>query len=244
VAVERTGGAGGGALHRRILADLEGRILTGAWPPGHRIPFEVELAAAYGCSRMTVNKALARLAEAGLIERRRKAGSFVTRPRSQAAILDIHDIRAEVEQLGLPYRFAVTARERRDATAADLARIDVAPGAPLLALEALHFAGERPFCAERRLIALEAAPEAEMQDFAAVAPGPWLVAEIPWTDAEHRISAVEASRERARRLQIRVGAACLVIERRTWRTGLAITSVQLTYPGAAHSVAARFTPAR
>ncbi len=237
-------GASGGALHRRILADLEGRILSGEWPPGRRIPFEVELAAAYGCSRMTVNKALARLAEAGLIERRRKAGSFVTRPRSQAAILDIHDIRAEVEQLGLAYRFDITSRARRGATTADLTRIDVAPGAPLRALEALHFAGERPFCAEDRLIALEAAPGAESQDFATVAPGPWLVAEIPWTDAEHRISAVEAGGDRAGRLHIRHGAACLVIERRTWRAGLAITSVRLVYPGAAHSVAARFTPAR
>lgn len=241
---ERVGGTGGGALHRRILADLEGRILSGEWPPGRRIPFEVELSAAYGCSRMTVNKALARLAEAGLIERRRKAGSFVTRPRSQAAILDIHDIRAEVGQLGLPYRFELSARSRRPATPADLTRIDVAPGAPLLALETLHFAGGRPFCVEDRLIALEAAPAADEQDFAALAPGPWLIAEIPWTDAEHRISAVEASRARARRLQIEVGAACLVIERRTWRSGQAITAVQLTYPGAAHSVAVRFTPAR
>ena len=68
-------------LYKRIRADIEKRILTGEWPPGHRIPFEHELMARYGCSRMTVNKALSELAQADLIERRRRAGSFVRRPQ-------------------------------------------------------------------------------------------------------------------------------------------------------------------
>ena len=67
------------SLHERILGEIEERILSGEWAPGVRIPFEHELAAHYHCSRMTVNKALSELAKAGLIERRRKAGSFVMR---------------------------------------------------------------------------------------------------------------------------------------------------------------------
>ncbi|MBN9194540.1 MAG: acetate--CoA ligase family protein, partial [Microbacterium sp.] len=63
---------------------------------------ELDLAEQYGCSRMTVNKALTQLANAGLIERRRKAGSYVAQPRAQSAVLDIHDIRDEVQSLGLP----------------------------------------------------------------------------------------------------------------------------------------------
>ncbi|HET7413771.1 MAG TPA: GntR family transcriptional regulator, partial [Pararhizobium sp.] len=64
---------GSPSLHQRIMADIEEKILSGAWPPGHRIPFEHELTAEYGCSRMTVNKALTQLARAGLIARRRRA---------------------------------------------------------------------------------------------------------------------------------------------------------------------------
>jgi GntR family histidine utilization transcriptional repressor len=64
-------------LYKQIRIDIERRILTGEWPPGHRIPFEHELMSHYGCSRMTVSKALSELAQADLIERRRKAGSFV-----------------------------------------------------------------------------------------------------------------------------------------------------------------------
>ena len=66
-------------LNQRIRGDIERRIHSGEWPPGHRIPSEHELTLAYGCSRMTVNKALGALAEAGMIERRRRAGSGCSR---------------------------------------------------------------------------------------------------------------------------------------------------------------------
>src|SRR5258705_6488594 len=109
------------SLHRRILSDISERIVSGDWPPGHRIPFEHELSAEYNCSRMTVNKALSQLAKAGLIERRRRSGSFVRLPQSQAAVLEIHDIRIEVETLGLPYRYERVALHRRRGSVEDRA---------------------------------------------------------------------------------------------------------------------------
>lgn len=85
MASDRTSGTA--SLHAKILGDIEGRILSGALPPGARIATEHELAASYDCSRMTVVKVLTQLANAGLIERRRKAGTFVRQPSSQAAVL-------------------------------------------------------------------------------------------------------------------------------------------------------------
>ena len=130
------------SLHQRILADISERIVSGDWPPGHRIPFEHELSAEYQCSRMTVNKALSQLAKSGLIERRRRSGSFVTRPRSQAAILEIHDIKQEVQALGRPYRYELAARIVRRATAADRQRFDVAAASSVVELSCRHFAGK------------------------------------------------------------------------------------------------------
>ena len=80
-------------LHQRIRADIEKRILKGAWRPGHRIPFEHELMEQYGCARMTVNKAISSLVATGLIVRRRRVGSFVAEPRAHSAVLEIPDIR-------------------------------------------------------------------------------------------------------------------------------------------------------
>ncbi len=61
--------------------------------------------ARYGCSRMTVSKALSELAQADLIERRRRAGTFVRRPKFLSAVLKITDIRAEITALGRSYGY-------------------------------------------------------------------------------------------------------------------------------------------
>jgi GntR family histidine utilization transcriptional repressor len=229
-------------LHQRILSEITERIVSGAWPPGHRIPFEMELAQSYGCSRMTVNKALSQLAKSGLIERRRKSGSFVRVPQSQAAVLEIHDIRAEVEALGLPYAYALMARRQRRATAQDRARLGIAGPASVLAITALHRAGGRPFCHEDRLIALSTVPDAESEAFSDRAPGPWLIEKVPWSAAEHRISAAGADNDVASALAMVEKSPCLVVERRTWSAERPVTHVRFTYPAGMHTLVARFTP--
>lgn len=232
------------SLHQRILSDISENILSGAWVPGHRIPFEHELSAEYGCSRMTVNKALTQLAKAGLIERRRRSGSFVRRPQSQAAILEIHDIRIEVEALGLPYRYEQVARIRRKSNADDRTRLGLATGGPVLALECRHYAGARPFCDEARLISLDAVPEADTEAFLDTAPGPWLVERVPWSAAEHRISATAADRRIATALDIAAAAPCLVVERRTWSAERPVTHVRFVYAADSHALVARFAPSQ
>jgi GntR family histidine utilization transcriptional repressor len=230
------------SLHERIRSDVESRILVGDWPPGYRIPFEHELTAQYRCSRMTVSKALTQLAAAGLIERRRKAGSFVRRPQAQSAVLEIPDIAREVESLGQRYGYKLLSRARRRATKQDRARLAVPARAPLLALRCRHDADGRPFCLEERLINLEGVPAAADENFASLPPGPWLIAHIPWTVAEHRIRAESADAALAAALALPAGTACLIVERRTWLADLAVTQVRLTYPGAAHELVARFSP--
>ncbi len=230
------------SLHLRILSAVQDRILSGAWPPGYRIPFEHELSAQYGCSRMTVNKVLTQLAQAGLIERRRKAGSFVTRPHVQSAVLEIRDIGAEVAALGLDYRFILEKCRKRRAAQADAERLAVPKGSALVDLTCRHIAGAHPFCLEERLISLTAVPEAATEDFAATPPGTWLVQRVPWTNAEHRISASGADAGTAAALGIAEGRPCLVVERRTWSADQPVTFVRLTYPGEANQLVARFKP--
>lgn len=230
------------SLLRRIRAEVSERILSGAWPPGHRIPFEHELMAQYGCSRMTVNRALEPLADSGLIERRRKAGTFVARPRIHSVVLDVPDIAAEVTSRGEPYGYELLSRKVRAATPHELDALDLSAGVDVLVLRCLHRAGGRPFALEERLINLQSVPEAELVDFAASPPNSWLLAHVAWTEAEHRISAVNVPRQTATVLQIEPTTACLVVERRTWRVGDKITHVRMTFPGDAYDLVARFAP--
>jgi GntR family histidine utilization transcriptional repressor len=230
------------SLHQRILSDIKNNILSGAWPPGSRIPFEHELQARYNCSRMTVSKVMTELVSAKLIERRRKSGSFVLRPLAQSAVLEIHDMKAEVIALGLPYRHEIVLRSKRRSTREDRGRLALAAPAPVLALTCRHFAGARPFCFEERLINLAAVPEASDENFREIAPGAWLIRRAPWSAAEHKIRAIAAEGETAKALQIDRGTACLAIERRTWWAENSVTFVRLNYPGHEHELVARFTP--
>ena len=230
------------SLYQRILNDIRAKIVSGEWSPGYRIPFEHELTQQYGCSRMTVNKAMSQLAKAGLIERRRRSGSFVRRPRSQAAILEIHDIRTEVEALALPYRYALTSQIDRKSTAADTELLGPVRPKRLVELKSLHLADERPFCIEERLISLDAVPEAATERFVDIAPGPWLIGRVPWSSAEHRISAAAADPNVAAALDIDDAAPCLVIERRTWSADRPVTYARFIYAAESHALVARFSP--
>ena len=92
------------------------------------------------------------------------------------------------------------------------------------------------------MISLTAVPEAAGVDFSLGAPGPWLVEHVPWTEAEHRITAINADSGVAARLGIARKSACLVVERRTWRAGTAITFVRQVFRADLYHLVARFTP--
>ena len=58
-----------------VQREVLGRIQNRVWKPGDIIPNEVDLAKEFGCARATVNRALQAVADSGLLDRRRKAGT-------------------------------------------------------------------------------------------------------------------------------------------------------------------------
>ena len=225
------------ALHDRIRRDIEKRILAGEWRPGHRIPYEHELMADYGCARMTVNRAVSALVQAGLIERRKRAGSFVAAPRFDRAALAIPDIRNEIIAQGQVYGLELLRREQRRPSDEEATLLSGARG-EVLALECRHLADGAPHALETRVINLAVVPEAAEADFTAQPPGSWLLEHVPWTEAEHRITAVNADAATARALE--PGAACLSLERRTWRGGAGVTYARQLFPGGASGLVGHF----
>lgn len=231
-------------LNQRIRSDLESRILSGEWAPGFRIPYEHELMEYYGCSRMTVNKVLTALAESGMIERRRRAGSFVARqsPHLEQVALEIPDIALQVAANGHRYSYQLLHRALRAAAPGDEAEHELAGDAQLLAMRCLHLADGRPLALEHRLISPTGVPEVLDVDFSRTAPGSWLLQNVSWTRAQHRISAWGADAASAEQLQVPAGTACLVIERHTWRGEQPITRVRQIFLGDAWDLVARFAP--
>jgi GntR family histidine utilization transcriptional repressor len=226
-------------LHETIRARLAQDILSGVLKPGQKLPNETDLAAEWNCARMTVGRALGALAEAGMVQRRRRAGTFVARRTVQETVLEIRDVAADVRALGREYAFRRLARREAGASADEATTLGVPEGAPILLVIGLHLADGEPHALEERLISLGAAPAAAQERFEDQPPGAWLLTHVPWTEAEHAITALAADGQTAKRLGISVGSALLCLERRTWLSGVCVTSARFLYPAGAQRFTAR-----
>ena len=218
------------ATWQTIRAEALRRLRAGLWPPGERIPDEAELAAEFGCARATVNRALRDLAEAGLLERRRKGGTRVPLTPIRKATFDIAIIRQDVESRGQRHGYRLIADESRTPPAPVRAALGAAGATPMRHLTALHLADDRPFCLEDRWLAQDVAPPDV--DFTAISANEWLVRNVPYSGGSIAFLARPADAPVARALDCAPGAALLAVERTTFRDGAAITFVRLTYaPG-------------
>jgi GntR family transcriptional regulator, histidine utilization repressor len=227
-------------LHERIRTDIEGQILSGALNPGDHIPIEHELMRIYSCARMTLNKAITALAAAGLVERRKRLGTLVAKPRVHSMILDVPDLVGEVAARKHVYRWALTVRRIRQPKRSDAIEQELARGGKLLEVSGLHFASEEALAVETRLISLVSVPEIADELFDDQSPGTWLLDNVPWTEAETRISAVGADADIAKGLCVPEGQPCLSIERRTWRGTDPVTRVRQIFEGRQYDLVARF----
>lgn len=223
-------------LGETIRDHFRQRILAGDLAPGARLPTEQEIMARFSCSRMTVSKALSALAEAGLIERRKRAGTFVARPRVHAMVLEVPDLAALVAARGQAYRYRLDRRDERAVREGHLA------GQTALHLIGVHFADGQAMAVEDRLVSLAAVPGIAAADLGAEAPGTWLLHHVPWTEADSHITAVGASAAEAEALGVAPGSPCLCVERRTWRGTDPITLVRQVFRGDSYELIAHFGP--
>jgi GntR family transcriptional regulator len=141
--------AGPVPLHHQVYLDLRAAIEAGEWRPGDRLPPERELAERYGCSLITVRRALGDLARERRLERARGRGTFVTRPPIDLDLDGAMSFTEEVQRLGHdPATRVVTARTvAADATVAEA--LDVPIGASVVHLERLRMADGEPLLLEQ-----------------------------------------------------------------------------------------------
>ena len=227
------------ATFRDVKADILDKITSGTWEPGSLIPNELDLAESYGCARATVNRAMRELADEGLIERRRKAGTRVRTAPVRQARFDIPIVRQEIEEQGADYRYFLVSRDVVAAPDWLRARLKLAEGAQVLHLVCMHYADGVPYQHEDRWINLDALPQARDADFGELGPNEWLVSAIPFSDAEISFSAALADVQMADYLGAAQGAALFTVERSTWWQDKANTYVRLSFrPG--HRMTTRY----
>ena len=94
-------------IYTQLVEQLKAGIVTGQYFPGERLPSVRELAGEAGVNPNTMQRALARLEEEGLVISRRTSGRFVTgdefaiaATRRSLALRAIRDFRQSMARLG------------------------------------------------------------------------------------------------------------------------------------------------
>ncbi len=227
-------------IYLQIKNTIERRIASGEWPAGQKLPSENELVDALGVSRMTINRALRELTQQGLIRRVHGIGSFVAETPRHASLIELQDIALEIEQRGRRYSTELLAQEEIPAPADLAARMELAAGAPVYHLHALHLQDDLPLQLENRYVNPRAMPDFITQDFTRITATAYLLQQFKPDEMEHRVSAVMPDAATRRRLALAAGQPCLQLIRRTWKGARVVTHVTLTYPGERYELGARY----
>lgn len=214
-----------------IRNDVRARIAAREWVPGALIPGEEALAASYGVARATVSRALRELAESGLVERRRKAGTRVAQGLARRAILSIPVIREQVEALGLVHSFQILTLSEGKAPDQVRRMMALAGDDVLMHIVTLHRADGRPHALETRWLNLGVVP-GPLPDLMRVTVNEWLLQTVPYATGEIVFSAEPATEAEVLHLDCAPGAALFVTERVTRTDAGPVTWVRLAHaPG-------------
>lgn len=230
-------------LYHQVKQHIIGRIESGEWSPGQRVPSEHEIVREWGVSRQTAHRALRDLATEGYLTRLQGVGSFVAKVKYQSAALVIGSISDEIAARGHQHRAEVL--ELAPVVASEIVAwaLDLIPGARVFHSLLLHLEDEVPIQLEDRFVNPAAAPDYLDQDFTRTTPNQHLVrVRSPISEVEESIEATLPLREQCRWLRIAPERPCLVVRRRTWSGRLAVTQVTLTHPGDSYRLRLQFRP--
>ncbi|WP_291846263.1 phosphonate metabolism transcriptional regulator PhnF [Bradyrhizobium sp.] len=206
--------ASGVALWRLVADGIERGIADGRFAAGEKLPAEMEIAGTYRVNRHTVRRALAALAERGLVRAERGSGTYVETQRlayplrSRTRFSEIVDAGGH-EPRGQLIDASVETASR------ELARqLGIRTGAVLIRIEALRFADRVPICVGTTWLAAERFPDAG-QIYERVRSMTRLLAHYGIRDyrrASTRVTAAIVDATDAARLDLSLGRPVLVVD--------------------------------
>jgi GntR family transcriptional regulator len=135
-------------LHHQVYLDLKQALDAGEWQPGDRLPGERELAARYGCSLITVRRALDELSRERRLTRARGRGTHVSAPPIDRNLQGSLSFAEEMRRLGKAPETRIVASRPESATETVAAALRIEAGSPTVYLERLRSASGTPMLLE------------------------------------------------------------------------------------------------
>ena len=201
-------------LHHQVYLDLKAALDGGELKPGDRVPPERELAGRYGCSVITVRRALDELAREQRIERIRGKGTFVLAPRVALDGAGTMSFAEEMRERGLaPETRLVEAREELAGESA-AAALGLPLGAPIYVITRLRLADGTPLIIEEASLPAVRFPRLLASDLATQSLYAILADRygVQVVRARESLEPVLLRAREARLLEVPVGRPALLIE--------------------------------
>ncbi|TGD96187.1 phosphonate metabolism transcriptional regulator PhnF [Methylobacterium nonmethylotrophicum] len=201
------------AAWRQIADGLSADIEAGRLAAGSQLPTEAALAARYGVNRHTVRRALAALAERGLVRATQGRGTFVETPRLAYPIGRRTRFSEIVSRAGREAWGDLIGTETVPADPATAEALGIAPGDPMLELQTVHRADGTPLSTARTCLPLPRFAGLD-QAYAALGSLTGAYAEYgvaDYTRLSTRIGARPASADEGARLDLAPGRVLIVI---------------------------------
>ena len=136
-------------LHHQVYLELRAALDAGRWSAGDRLPTERELSESFGCSLITVRRALDELRRERRIERTPGRGTFVTAPRLERDLTALTSFTNEMRERGLDSQTRVVSATTAEASPEVAEALAVEPGAQIFVIERVRSVGGRPLLLEQ-----------------------------------------------------------------------------------------------
>ncbi len=226
-------GAAGVSLWRRIADEIEHSIVGGRFAPGSRLPGEIELAESFGVNRHTVRRAIAALAERGMVRAERGSGTYVEPPRIAYPIRARTRFSEIVGAAGRAVSGRLTTSTVEPAEPEIARRLRVKPGTAVVRLELLRHADRIPLCAATSWLPAERFPSAA-RIYASTSSITRVLAHFGVRDYARKstqVSAAIADAAAAAALRIALGRPILVVDSTDLDgTGVPVITTRARFP--------------
>jgi len=134
------------SVWRQISEDIAGKVHSGYWREGQRLPTETELARTYGVNRHTLRRALQDLSRRGLVEAAPRRGTFVSNAKIEYPIREQTRFSEIIREAGREPGGKLITCKITTAPPEMAHKLRIAEKAKVVAAEYVRFANDVPVC--------------------------------------------------------------------------------------------------
>jgi GntR family transcriptional regulator len=207
-------------LYAQVESILAAGITNGTFAPESQLPNEDELIERYAVSRTTIRKTIQNLTRRGLVEIRRRKGTFVLQPKITQELTELSGFVEDMQSLGRQARARVIDKQIVPASESVARQLALTAGTLVVRIQRVRLADNAPLSFDETYLPRDIG-ERILESNLETEPIFLLLEQkydTPLVEAEYRLEAISADSTVAGALGIGEGSPIFLIERTSFTT--------------------------